>query len=174
MDHPERERLAERLLKAGALRIEPGEECPLQWAEDNALRDPALREELTKALAAMVREHYAAAEAILGDTWAADTAAVLGLPYAPEVLPPRPVVITGEEDQLKPYLPMLTELRNAGGSPAAAVIWNGRDEELRLALDRADIRCHWLTDLEWGAAAALQAGSLDFSDYCRLLPQDQT
>lgn len=172
MDHRERELLAERLLTAGALRVEPGAEDPLCWAEEKAWEDPALRRELTAALAALIREHYSAAEAVLGDAWGAKTAALLDLPFAPEALPRRPVLVFGSSEGLRPYLPELTRLRKAGGSPAAAVIWNGGDEELRLALDRADIRCHWLTDLECGAAAALRAGNLDFSDYCRLLPQD--
>ena len=172
MDHLDRERLAERLLAAGALNTEPGAELPLRWAEDRALADEALRMTLTEALADLVREHYPAGEAVLGDAWGAAAAAVLGLPYAPDALPERPVLITGSTEGLKPYLPKLTALRRAGGSPAAAVIWNGGDEELRLLLDRADIRCHWLTDLECGAAAALRAGSLDFADYCRLLPQE--
>ena len=172
MEHEERELLAERLLEACALRVDPGAEKPLVWAEEKAWEDPELRRELTEALAALVREHYSEGEAVLGDAWGAKTAALLDLPYAPEALPLRPVLILGASEELWPYLPELTQLRKAGGSPAAAVIWNGGDEELRLALDRADIRCHWLTDLECGAAAALRAGSLDFSDYCRLLPQD--
>ena len=172
MDHADRERLAERLLAAGALNVDPGAETPLSWAGERALADPALRRELTEALADLVREHYSAGEAVLGDAWGEETAAVLGLPFAPEPLPARPVLVTGSSDGLKPFLPALTALRKAGGSPAAAVIWNGGDEELRLLLDRADVRCHWLTDLENGAAAALRAGSLDFSDYCRLLPPD--
>lgn len=172
MDHTDRENLAEELLAAGALRTEPGGENPLGWDGEAALADAPLREALKEALAVLVREHYSAAEAVLGDAWGAETAAVLGLPFSPPELPRRPVVITGSTDGLAPYLPELTALRSAGGSPAAAVIWNGRDEALRLRLDRADIRCHWLTDLESGAAAALRAGRLDFSDYCRLLPQE--
>ncbi|MBO4677303.1 MAG: hypothetical protein J5633_07145 [Oscillospiraceae bacterium] len=172
MEHRERELLAERLLEACALRVEPGAEKPLVWAEEKAWEDPGLRGELTEALAALVREHYSAGEAVLGDAWGEETAALLELPFAPETLPRRPVLIFGTSEGLRPHLPELTALRRAGGSPAAAVIWNGGDEELRLALDRADIRCHWLADLECGAAAALRAGSLDFSDYCRLLPQD--
>ena len=172
MDHRDRERLAELLLAAGALRTEPGATVPLCWAEDAALADTALRKTLTEALADLVREHYPAGEAVLGDAWGEETAAILKLPFAPAVLPGRPVFITGSTDGLEPRLPELTALRRAGGSPAAAVIWNGRDEELRLLLDRADIRLHWLTDLECGAAAALQAGRLDFADYCRLLPQE--
>ena len=57
MDHRERELLAERLLTAGALRVEPGAEDPLCWAEEKAWEDPALRRELTAALAALIREH---------------------------------------------------------------------------------------------------------------------
>ena len=172
MDHTDRERLAERLLTVGALQVEPGMALPLRWAGEKALEDEELQQYLTQTLADLVREHYALGEAVLGDVWGEKTAAVLGLPYAPKSLPGRPVVITGSADGLKPWLPELTALRSAGGSPAAAVIWNGRDEALRLRLDRADIRCHWLTDLECGAAAALRAGSLDFTDYCRLIPQE--
>jgi len=172
MVHEDREDLAERLFAAGALKIETGAENPLLWAGDAAGTDAALRQMLTAALADLVREHYAAGEAVLGDGWGAETASVLGLPFAPETLPARPVLITGALRDLPPYLPALTALRKSGGSPAVAVIWNGGDEELRLLLDREDIRCHWLTDLESAAAAALRTGKLDFSDYCRLLPQD--
>ena len=172
MERRGREILAERLLAAGALRVEPGAEPPLRWAEEGAREDPVLQRELTEALAAMVREHYSAGDAVLGDAWGEKTAGLLGLPYAPDVLPERPVLIVSTSDGVRPYLQELTELRKAGGSPAAAVIWNADDEDLRLALDQADIRCHWLTELECGAAAALQTGSLDFADYCRLFPQE--
>ena len=172
MDHADRERLAELLLAGGALELEPGAELPLRWAGDRALGNEKLRRSLTEALAGLVREHYAAGEAVLGDVWGAETARILGLPFAPEPLPGRLVVIAGSSEGMKRFLPELTALRQAGGNPAAAVIWNSGEEELRLWLDRADIRLHWLTDLENGAAEALRAGSLDFSDYCRLLPQE--
>ncbi len=172
MDHTEREALAERLLTAEALQVEPGGEPPIRWAGERAWEDKELRRMLTEALAELVREHYAAGEAVLGDVWGEGTAALLGLSRAQEPLSGRPILITGSSEGLKPYLSELTALRKAGGSPAAAVIWNSGDEELRLLLDRADIRCHWLTDLENAAAVALRTGSLDFSDYCRLLPGD--
>lgn len=172
MEQEERESLAERLLAAGALRVMPGGNIPLLWSDERLLADEELRRETAQALAALVREHYPAGEAILGDAWGIEAAAILGLPYAPEMLPERIVLVADSTAGIEPWLPTLTGLRKAGSSPAVAVIWNGREEDLRLRLDREDIRCHWLTDLECGAAAALRAGILDFDDYCRMLPQD--
>ena len=44
----------------------------------------------------------------------------------------------------------------------------------RRKLDRADVRLHWLTDLETAAAVALQEGRVDFETYDRILamPED--
>ena len=172
MENEKRELLAERLLEAGALTAEPGAEVPLRWQGEKALEDPELRALLASALEELVRDHYAAAEGVLGDGWAQLLGETLNLPAVMEPLPQRPLLVLGSAEEIWEYLPALADLRRKGGSPAAAVIWNGREEELRLSLDRADIRCHWLTDLESGAAAALRNGMLEFEDYCRLLPQD--
>ena len=56
MEHADREAMAERLLRAGALHAEPGAECPLRWDGETALEDRELRRELTEALARLVRE----------------------------------------------------------------------------------------------------------------------
>ncbi len=172
MDRSFREDLAERLLECGALAVMPGEAVPLRWAGEKALEDPALRELVTRELEALVREHYAAAEAVMGDVWSRALEKDLGLPAAGEPLKGATLLVLGSTGDIPAYLPALTALRSRGGSPAIAVIWNGREDELRLRLDRADIRCHWLTDLELGASAALRRGLLDFEDYCRLIPQD--
>jgi hypothetical protein len=170
VDNEKRELLAERLLEAGALEVRPGEEVPLRWNGAKALEDDALRELLTAALAELIRDHYSAADGVTGEEWAPILGMVLDLPVSGAG--ERPLVVLGSSGEVPKYLPALAELRKSGGSPAIAVVWNGREEELRLSLDRADIRCHWLTDLESGAAAALRKGLLDFADYCRLLPQD--
>ena len=172
MENEKREALALRCLEAGALAAERAAETPLRWDNAAALADRDLRDLLTRELLELARDHYAAAQAVLGDAWAEAAALGLGLPMAGEALPERPLLILGSTEDIRACLPALTALRRQGGSPAAAVIWNGREEDLRLALDRADIRCHWLIDLESAAAAALQQGLLDFEDYCRLLPQD--
>lgn len=172
MDNEKREALAERCLEAGALVPKPGEDTPLVWDNARAQAAPGLREWLTEELVGLVREHYSAGEALLGDDWAREVSRAAGLPLAEDVLPARSILILGSSREIAACLPRLAALRRAGGSPAVAVIWNGREEGLLLALDRADIRCHWLLDLESGAAAALQSGRLDFADYCRLLPQD--
>ena len=171
MENEKRVDLAARLLAAGALTLGP--EPSLRWSSRNAVGDEPLRRELALALAELVREHYSAAEALIGDEWAEVAGELLGLPPVREALPDRPVLILGSAEEICAYLPELITLRRSGGSPAIAVIWNGGDEDLRRRLDRADIRCHWLTDLESAAAAALQSGALDFDDYCHLLPLAQ-
>ena len=173
MENDKRETLAARLLTVGALTAEPGQTPRLHWVSQRALENESLRRELVFALSELIRDHYSAADALLGDEWAEAAAAQLELPLVREELPEKPALILGSSEEAEAYLPRLIELRRSGGSPAIAVIWNAGDEDLRMRLDRADIRCHWLTDLESGAAAALQRGMLDFDDYCRLLPWAQ-
>ncbi len=170
MHNEKRELLAERLLEAGALEVRPGEEVPLRWNGAKALEDEALRDLLTTALVDLIRDHYSAADGVTGEDWAPILGEVLALPVSGAG--ERPLLVLGSTGEAPKYLSALAALRKSGGSPAIAVVWNGREEGLRLCLDRADIRCHWLTDLESGAAAALRNGMLEFEDYCRLLPQD--
>jgi len=172
MENEIREALALRCLEAGALAAERSAELPLRWDNMAALADGELRGMLMRELLELARDHYGAAQAVLGDAWAEAAAPALGLPGVNGALPERPLLVLGSTEDIRGYLPALTALRQRGGSPAIAVVWNGREEDLRLALDRADIRCHWLIDLESAAAAALQQGLLDFETYCRLLPQD--
>lgn len=172
MDNEKREHLAEQLLEAGVLVPEPGGEVPLRWNGERALGNTALCADLVSALADLARDHYSAADGVMGDGWGPALGKALGLPLFTDTLPESPLLVLGSTGEIPEYLPVLAELRRNGGSPAIAAVWNGREEDLRLALDRADIRCHWLTDLESGAAAALRLGMLDFEDYCRLLPQD--
>ena len=171
MEQDKREALAERLLAAGALAAAPGGERPLRWSSAPALEEERLRRELARELAELVREHYSAADAVVGGPWAEAAGELPGLPPVRRELTERPVLVLGSSEELEAWLPRLVSLRRSGGNPAAAVIWNEMDESLRAELDRADIRCHWLTDLENGAAAALQSGALDFAEYCRLFPQ---
>ena len=170
MDNEKREALALRLIQGGALRPAPGKSPPLVWQGEAALANGELRGLLAAELAETVRDHYPAAQALAGP-WAEELAGRLGLPAAGEQWPDRTVLVCGGTGELIPFLDRLEAMRRAGGSPAAAVILNGREEEVRLRMDRADVRCHWLTDLESAGAAALQNGYLDFEDYCRLLPQ---
>ena len=172
MEWEKREQLAALCLESGALFAGPGEEPPLGWRSGRALEAAELRQRLTEELTELVREHYSAGEAVLGDRWAEEAAAALKLPFALEPLPLRPILILDSASDIRPWLPRLTALRESGGSPAIAVVWNGGEEDLRLRLDRADIRCHWLLDLESAAAAALQRGLLELEDYCRLIPQE--
>lgn len=167
-----RDKIAERMLRSGALRTAPGTEEPLVWDDAAALADAELREELCGALAELIRDHYAAADAVLGGAWAKRTAELLGLPYRPEQAPERPVLIApliGEAEAALKEL--LLPVKRKGGSPAAAVLYQNGNEKARAAMDRADVRCHWLTDLEAAAGEALRSGLLDFEDYCVLLPQ---
>ena len=170
MENEKREALALDCFAAGALSLEA--EPRIAWNNAAALEDGKLRSRLDSELAELIRDHYAAAQAVLGDPWAGDAARTLGLPLAADGLPERPLLVLGASADIPAWLPPLAALRRQGSSPAIAVIWNGREEDLRLSLDRADIRCHWLVDLESAAAAALQRGLLDFDGYCRILPQE--
>ena len=165
---PEREALARLLWAVGALELGEGE-APLRFAGEAALGDAGARDALLEALETLVRDHYAAADCLLGGPWAAALAERLGLPLNPEELPERPLFIeetvAGGEDLLAAAVP----LREEGKSVAAAAIFNLGLDSARRLLDKADVRLHWLTDLETAAAVALQEGLADFETYDRLL-----
>ena len=117
----EREELALLLWECGALRMGTGE-LPLDWDEEKTLQS-GVREKLLDALEALARDHYAAAEAVLGGTWAALLAERLGLPLNPAEIPERPLVVepaVAEGDSLHART---QPLRESGRSVAAAVIF---------------------------------------------------
>lgn len=167
----ERDEIAELMLKKGAVKVQTGTGSPLLWDDEAAFGCIELREALCEALAALIREHYAAADAILGGKWAEQTARLVPLPYQPEKTPERPVFVAPLIGEAVAALGQLLPIRKNGGSPAAAVLYQNGSEEARVRMDKADVRCHWLTDLEAVAAAALQSGRIGFEAYCLLLPQ---
>ena len=164
----EKEELAKLLWEAGALRLSEGEE-PLIWAPEAALAGERVRNTLLDALEAMVREHYAAAQALLGGPWAALLAERLSLPLDPERLPPHPLVVTDAVKDGSELHALAAPIRALGASIAAAAIFNFGFPSARRMLDKADVRLHWLTDLETAAAVALQEGLADFETYDRLM-----
>ena len=163
----EREELALLLWQSGAISFSH-EALPLRWDGDKALQ-PEIRERLLDALEAMVRDHYGAAEAVLGGEWAALLAARLGLPLNPAELPANPLAVepfvADGEELLRQTLP----IRQSGRSVAAAALFCCGLESARARLDQADVRLHWLTDLETAAAVGLQQGLVDFEEYDELL-----
>ena len=76
----EKEELARLLWRCGALRLAEGDP-PLVWEPEAALEDGEAREALLDALEAMVRDHYASAQALLGGPWAELLAGRLKLPW---------------------------------------------------------------------------------------------
>ena len=168
----EKEELARLLWACGALCLEEGER-PLRWAPEAALGDERARGALLDALEAMVRDHYAAAQALLGGSWAELLAGRLGLPLNPAELPERVLAVTDAVDDGSELYDLLSPIRASGVSAAAAALFNFGVPSLRRRLDRADIRLHWLTDLETAAAAALQEGLADFETYDRLLAMQE-
>ena len=163
----EKEILAAALWEAGVL--VPGEgEAPLLWNGEAALENESLREALLDSLEALAREHYGAAEALLGGPWAALLAARLGLPLAPDPLPEKILLVTDAVSDGEDLHALAGPLRTAGKGIAAAAIFNFGLPAARKLLDRADVRLHWLTDLETAAAVALQSGRADLDDYERL------
>ena len=166
-----RDEIAEMMLTGGAVKARSGTEKPLLWDDEAAFGNAALCTALCSALAALIREHYAAADAVLGGKWAERTAKLAELPYQPRKTPQRPVFVAPLIGEAEAALGLLLPIRENGGSPAAAVLYQDGNERARIRMDKADVRCHWLTDLEAVAAVALQNGSLDFEDYCLLLPQ---
>lgn len=163
----EREELALLLWECGAIRISDGE-LPLRWDGEKALL-PETREKLLDALERMAREHYAAAEAVLGGEWAKLLAERLGLPLNPAALPQNPLVVEPVLADGEDLLKLAAPIRESGKSVAAAALFQFGLESARQKLDKADVRIHWLTDLETAAAVGLQQGLLDFDAYDALL-----
>ncbi len=164
----DRETLALALWEAGALELTEGE-VPLRWNPAAALENAELRTLLLDALEELARDHYAAAEAVLGGPWAALLARRLCLPLDPEELPERLLLVEETVAEGEALFTRAAALRGAGKNVAAAAIFCFGMDSARRALDRADVRLHWLTDLETAAAVALQEGLADFETYGRLL-----
>lgn len=163
----EREELALLLWNCGAIKISDGE-LPLCWNGEKALL-PGTREKLLDALENMAREHYAAAEAVLGGEWARLLSERLGLPLNPAELPSNPLVVEPVIADGEDLLRLAAPIRESGKSVAAAALFQFGLESARQRLDKADVRIHWLTDLETAAAVGLQQGLLDFDAYDALL-----
>ena len=164
----EREELARLLWRCGALRLGERED-PLRWDGAAALESGEARETLLDALEALIRDHYASAQALLGGPWAEALAPRLALPLNPPALPERLLAVTDAVARGEKLLDLTAPIRAAGASIAAAAVFNFGFPSARRRLDRADIRLHWLTDLETAAAVALQEGLADFETYDRLL-----
>ena len=164
----ERETLAKLLWESGALCLAEGE-TPLRWVPEAALADERVRNALLDALEAMARDHYASAQALLGGPWAALLAERLSLPLDPAEMPERLLVVTDAVADAKELHALAAPIRESGTSIAVAAIFNFGLPAARRRLDRADVRLHWLTDLETAAAVALQEGLVDFETYDRLM-----
>ena len=169
----EKEELARLLWSSGALRLEEGE-TPLRWEPEAALGDAQARTALLDALEALAREHYASAQALLGGPWAEALAERLGLPLNPAEIPGRPLAVTDAVTDGAELYGLAAPIRASGASIAAAALFNFGFSSARRRLDRADIRLHWLTDLETAAAVALQEGIVDFETYDRLLEMQES
>ncbi len=164
----DKEALARALWASGALSPGPGDR-PLVWNGGAALNNEDLRAALLDALEELARDHYAAARAVLGGPWAEALARRLELPLNPRVLPDRILAVEEVVSDGEELLALARPIRAAGASIAAAALFNFGLESARRRLDLADVRLHWLTDLETAAAVALQDGLLDFDDYDRLM-----
>ena len=169
----EKEELARLLWEAGALRLTGGEP-PLAWASEAALENAEARGALLDALEAMVRDHYASAQALLGGPWAALLAQRLSLPLNPAEMPQRPLVVLDAVAGGAGLHDLAAPIRAGGASIAAAALFNFGLCSARRRLDKADVRLHWLTDLETAAAVALQEGRVDFETYDLLLAMQET
>lgn len=168
----EKEELARLLWEVGALRMTGGEP-PLIWEGEAALESEKARSALLDALEAMVRDHYASAQALLGGPWAALLAQRLSLPLNPAEVPQRPLMVQDAVlDGLELHA-LAAPIRAGGSSIAAAAIFNFGFSSARRRLDKADVRLHWLTDLETAAAVALQEGRVDFETYDVLLAMQE-
>ncbi len=169
----EKEELARLLWEAGALRLREGEP-PLCWEGESALEFAEARNALLDALEAMVRDHYASAQALLGGPWAALLAQRLSLPLNPAEMPQRPLAVVDALADGAELYALAAPIRAGGASIAAAALFNFGFPSARRRLDRADVRLHWLTDLETAAAVALQEGRVDFETYDLLLAMQET
>ena len=165
---PDKESLARALWASGALKLSPAGDLPA-WDGEAALGNEALCRDLLDALEEMARDHYASAQAVLGGPWAELLAKRLGLPLNPSPLPDRPLAVADAVLDGVSLHTLLAPIRESGASVAAAALFNYGLESARRRLDRADVRLHWLTDLETALAVALQDGRLDFEEYDRLM-----
>ena len=168
----EKEELARLLWEVGALRMTGGEP-PLAWEGEAALKSEKARDTLLDALEAMVRDHYASAQALLGGPWAALLAQRLSLPLNPAEVPQRPLMVLDAVLDGLDLHALAAPIRAGGASIAAAAIFNFGFSSARRRLDKADVRLHWLTDLETAAAVALQEGRVDFEAYDVLLAMQE-
>lgn len=168
----ERELLAQLLLEEGVLQPAPGELPPFRWDGEAALKNEGVRTALLRAFLDLMEEHYAKAGAVLGGDWAALLARESGLPLNPEPVPPTALLVEEVLLDGRALLDRALELQASGVNIATAVIFQYQQEQARALLDRADVRCHWLTDLETAAAVALQNGMVDFEEYDALLNRE--
>lgn len=168
----EKEELAGLLWEVGALRLGEGER-PLVWVPEAALENKEARGALLDALEAMVRDHYASAQALLGGPWAALLAQRLSLPLNPAEMPRRPLAVLDAVADGAGLYDLAAPIRAEGASIAAAAVFNFGFSSARRRLDKADVRLHWLTDLETAAAVALQEGRVDFETYDLLLAMQE-
>ncbi len=164
----DRETLARALWTAGVLELTEGE-IPLRWNSAAALENAEVKTLLLDALEELARDHYAAAEAVLGGEWASLLAERLVLPLNPRELPERLLAVEETVAAGEGLFALAASLRGKGKNVAAAALFNFGLDSVRRALDRADVRLHWLTDLETALAVALQDGRLDFEEYDRLM-----
>ena len=168
----EKEEIARLLWTCGALCLGEGEE-PLRWVPEAALGDDKTRGALLDALENMARDHYASARALLGGPWAALLAERLDLPVNPAELPARVLAVADAVSDGAALYALAAPIRASGVSIAAAAIFNFGFPSARRRLDRADVRLHWLADLETASAVALQEGRVDFETYDRLLEMQE-
>ncbi len=164
----DREILARALWEAGVLELTEGE-VPLRWDPTAALENARVRTLLLDALEELARDHYGAAEAVLGGPWAALLAERLCLPLNPKELPERLLLAEETVAEGEDLFALAASLRAEGKNVAAAALFNFGMASARRALDRADVRLHWLTDRETAAAGALQEGIADFETDDRVL-----
>ena len=99
---------------------------------------------------------------------------MLSLPLNPAEMPQRPLVVLDAVADGAGLLDLAAPIRAGGASIAAAALFNFGFSSARRRLDRADVRLHWLTDLETAAAVALQEGRVEFETYDLLLAMQET
>lgn len=163
----EKEQLAALLLECGALTPASEEALPLRWNADALTA--SVRAALLKALLEMIQDHYAAAEAVFGADMAAEVAKALELPLNPPGIPRTALIVTDTLTDGADELRTARPLKDAGCSAAVAAVFQYGLPSARAAMDLADVRVHWLTDMESAAAVGLQNGSLTFEEYEALL-----
>jgi len=164
----QKEKLALLLWKSGALQTGDGR-MPARWNGGAILADHEARTVVLDALEEMARDHYDTAQALLGGPWADHLAERLGLPVNPDTVPERALIVVDAVLSGTDLYEFAAPIRAKGISIAAAAVFNYGEDSARVKLDKADIRLHWLTDMETAAAVALQEGLVDFDTYDRLL-----